>query len=171
MELERIGTDLNSCQFLANPYKFQNGGLLGCPILLLREKYGNTLCCHFLISRPGNKARSHLWEFTKFLVHDTPDFDKTFEDRMKTISTLKFTERVKLVSRQKCKGREHLDEFVSKILARGGDGIVLRQAKSMYEIGNSKSLCKYTSHQEKLIFIEKSPDLKHLICRQYVTKF
>jgi DNA ligase-1 len=40
-------------------------------------------------------------------------------------------------------GKEHLKEYFDVIVAKGGEGIVLREPNSVYKVGRSKSMRKY----------------------------
>ena len=49
----------------------------------------------------------------------------------------------KVVSFVKCEGKEHLKQFNSSIIAKGGEGVVLRQPGSLYESGRTTCMQKY----------------------------
>jgi ATP-dependent DNA ligase len=50
---------------------------------------------------------------------------------------------VKLVGAVRCEGNVHLKEFFNKIVAGGGEGVMLREPQSLYTGGRSPSLRKY----------------------------
>jgi hypothetical protein len=50
---------------------------------------------------------------------------------------------VKLIEMVKCKGREHLAQFFKNVISNKGEGVMLREPRSVYQGGRSKSLRKY----------------------------
>jgi DNA ligase-1 len=54
-----------------------------------------------------------------------------------------FPDFVKPIDFVKCKGNEHLKEYFDNIIAKGGEGVMLRKSMSLYEGGRSESLQKY----------------------------
>ena len=42
-----------------------------------------------------------------------------------------------------CKGKSHLKEFCDQVIAKGGEGVMLREPRSLYKAGRSESLKKY----------------------------
>lgn len=56
----------------------------------------------------------------------------------------------------KCEGKEHLKEFNSKVLAKGGEGVVLRESGSPYQVGRSSSLRKFKSFVDTEVRVIKN---------------
>lgn len=50
---------------------------------------------------------------------------------------------VKIVELTQCEGPVHLQTYFENILAKGGEGVMLREPKSVYKAGRSSSLQKY----------------------------
>jgi DNA ligase-1 len=50
---------------------------------------------------------------------------------------------VNIVDAVKCKGKEHLKEYMDDIIKKGGEGVTLREPQSLYKAGRSESLRKY----------------------------
>jgi DNA ligase-1 len=50
---------------------------------------------------------------------------------------------VKVVEAVKCNGPEHLKEHFDNIIAKGGEGVMLREPQSLYKAGRSNSLKKF----------------------------
>ena len=44
---------------------------------------------------------------------------------------------------RKCEGKEDLKMYFSEIIAKGGEGVMLREPQSLYQAGRSSSLRKY----------------------------
>ena len=49
----------------------------------------------------------------------------------------------KVVEFVKCESNEHLKQFCEQVVAKGGEGVMLREAASLYKPGRSTSLRKY----------------------------
>ena len=52
-------------------------------------------------------------------------------------------EFVKLINVVQCESKEHLKQVMENIIAKGGEGVVLREPNSMYIKGRSQSFRKY----------------------------
>jgi DNA ligase-1 len=50
---------------------------------------------------------------------------------------------VKRVESVKCESKEHLKEYFDGIIAKGGEGVMLREPQSLYKAGRSNSLRKF----------------------------
>ena len=50
---------------------------------------------------------------------------------------------VKIVEAIECKSQDHLKQYFNEITEKGGEGIMLREAGSLYKVGRSNSLKKY----------------------------
>lgn len=77
------------------------------------------------------------WERLKFHVFDGPELEGDFEERQAQLARMPWGGQLVLVPQVRCRGRAHLAEFVAGILAKGGEGVVLREAGSFYETGRS----------------------------------
>ncbi|XP_055892732.1 uncharacterized protein LOC106077233 [Biomphalaria glabrata] len=91
-------------------------------------------------------AESPKWKDIKYHVFDSPHMGKeVFEKRMHLIK--EYFEDVQpehavFVEQTKCKSKEHLEEKMTRILNLGGEGLMIRQPKSVYEACRSKTLLK-----------------------------
>jgi DNA ligase-1 len=88
------------------------------------------------------------WKKAIFWVFDAPDIpNKPFEERIDYLNNLKakgeLPSFVNVVETVKCDGKEHLKEFLNKVLSKGGEGVVLREPQTHYKAGRSDSLRKY----------------------------
>jgi DNA ligase-1 len=45
-----------------------------------------------------------------------------------------------------CEGPEHLKEYFNEVVAKGGEGVMLREANSLYKGGRSPTLRKYKEY-------------------------
>jgi DNA ligase 1 len=84
------------------------------------------------------------WKSVRFMIFDAPKTKGTFEQRMAFIAaTLSAkNEFARLVVQEKCKSAAHLIAERDRIVALGGEGMMLRKPESAYEAGRSPTLLK-----------------------------
>ena len=86
-----------------------------------------------------------LWREIKFVVFDAPAVDEVFEARQeflrKTLGSdgLQYAEHL---NQECCRDIGHLQSELARITALGGEGLMLRQPGSHYEVGRSSTLLK-----------------------------
>ena len=73
---------------------------------------------------------------------------------------------VKVVNFVKCEGKEHLKRFSAEIIAKGGEGVVLREPGSLYNAGRSASLRKYKPFYDTEVQVVKNNYPHGLTCQQ-----
>ena len=85
------------------------------------------------------------WKKAVFWVFDMPDKEeKVFEERMKELEKQgNLPSFVNIVETVKCEGKQHLKEYFSSIVAKGGEGVMLRDPQSLYKSGRSEYMRKY----------------------------
>ncbi|XP_064598827.1 DNA ligase-like [Liolophura sinensis] len=91
-------------------------------------------------------AKDPRWKNIRYKIFDTPSNGSLpFEKRMEILQD-RFEEGkttyLSLVEHTKCKGKEHIEEELPKVLARGGEGLMIREPKSKYEQRRSYTLLK-----------------------------
>jgi len=115
------------------------------------------------------------WMNVKYVVYDAPDIKGTFEERLKFVQDLmkKNLGRWEIVRKKlgepysliKCpvilarqvtvRSEEHLDEMYQKIIKNGGEGIMLKDPKSMYQDKRSNYLLKFKpSFDEEAMIVD-----------------
>lgn len=109
------------------------------------QKLASGLC-----RRHNNKEHPELWENMKFMVFDIPYENIPFEERIKKLSNalkkVKDIPNIEGVKHRTYKEEEeHVMSILKKIEDAGGEGIMLRKPKSLYEFKRSKSLLKVKS--------------------------
>eukprot|EP00026_Physarum_polycephalum_P003249 Phypoly_transcript_03259.p1 GENE.Phypoly_transcript_03259~~Phypoly_transcript_03259.p1 ORF type:complete len:823 (+),score=78.04 Phypoly_transcript_03259:267-2471(+) len=74
------------------------------------------------------------WKSIQFWVFDAPEQPQmTYEKRMRIVQYCTVPNKnLKTAESWRCTGKEHLDEIYQSVLSRGGEGVVLRKAKSHY---------------------------------------
>jgi DNA ligase-1 len=55
----------------------------------------------------------------------------------------RYSKLIQLVINSFIIGSKHLQEFFNKIIAKGGEGVMLREPQSLYKAGRSESLRKF----------------------------
>ena len=83
----------------------------------------------------------------KYMAFDLPLDKSPFEERMKKlkqiVAKIGSPKHVAFAKQKKIKSKKHLDSMFDEVVARGGEGVMLRQPGSMYEGKRSKTLLKY----------------------------
>jgi DNA ligase-1 len=100
------------------------------------------------VSIVRRQDRSDLWREVRFVVFDAPGSGGAFETRMEYLTeTLRAqpSEFVRVHEHALCTGVDHLREELRRIEALGGEGLMLRQPQSTYEVGRSWTLLKVKS--------------------------
>lgn len=86
-----------------------------------------------------------LWREIKFVVFDAPAIADVFEARQEFLREtlgsdgLQYAEHLK---QERCRDIGHLQSELARITAFGGEGLMLRQPGSRYEVGRSSTLLK-----------------------------
>lgn len=103
-----------------------------------------------------------LWNKVSYNVFDAPHIEKEpFEKRMKAIK--EYFEKAKpqyakIVEHVKCTGTDHVDKELKRIIAMGGEGLMIRQPGSKYERTRSKTLLKIKKfHDAEAIVVGYEP--------------
>ena len=87
---------------------------------------------------------------------------------MEYLKNLKLPNFVKIVESVLCKGKEHLNEFSAQVLAKGGEGVILREPGSLYIAGRSPHLRKYKPFLDTEVKVVQNQYPHGLKCEQYV---
>lgn len=103
------------------------------------------------------------WKYVTYLVFDAPsrsDKGMKYEERVAwmeaNIIPQSETSYAAVVGVCKCTGRDHLQKMLKQVLMKGGEGIMLRQPKSLYEQIRSHTLLKV-----KFFHDEEAKVVKH----------
>ena len=92
--------------------------------------------------------KSHHWKQVRFLIFDAPSHGGAFEERLELIAALGKHEYASPHPHTLCSGIDHLKADLERIESLGGEGLMLRQAKSMYAAGRSSTLLKVKSFKD-----------------------
>ena len=96
------------------------------------------------ISTVLSQTPDDRWKRVHFMVFDAPKTKGTFEERVRFIAATlpKENQFAKPVVQYPCKGTAHLLAERDRVVAAGGEGLMLRQPESAYETRRSPTLLK-----------------------------
>lgn len=89
-----------------------------------------------------------LWKEMRYKIFDAPEIAGKFENRV-DFYTRHFENNpfqyVETMRHEQCRGVAHLKEELKRIESLGGEGLMLREPGSLYEVGRSYTLLKVKS--------------------------
>lgn len=113
------------------------------------------------VSIVRRQDKSDHWKEIRFLVFDAPAIAEPFEQRVELVRESLGKHRPPFAvshEHQQCKSLEHLREELTRVVALGGEGLMLRQPGSRYEAGRSSTLLKVkTFHDAEARVVEHLP--------------
>ncbi|KAL4235331.1 hypothetical protein ACF0H5_006966 [Mactra antiquata] len=120
-----------------------------------RKKFQSTVS---IVKTPEHQH----WNKVMYCVFDAPHLEKQpFETRMKAIKDYFDKAKpgyAKFVDHEKCTGSGHVDKELKRIIALGGEGLMIREPGSKYERKRSKTLLKIKKfHDAEAIVIGYEP--------------
>ena len=95
------------------------------------------------IARGGDK--SDHWKELRFIIFDAPALPDVFEDRVAYYQDLLVRAKPPFAlghAQTLCRNLDHLNEELERVLALGGEGLMMRQPQSKYAQGRSSTLLK-----------------------------
>lgn len=95
--------------------------------------------------------RSDLWKEVRFRVFDAPQSGDAFEERLKAIERIVKTNRPPYAIAHEhnlCTDLDQLRAELARVESLGGEGLMLRQPGSKYEVGRSTTLLKIKSFHD-----------------------
>ena len=103
------------------------------------------------VSIVRRQDQSELWKEVRFLVFDAPRCAGGFEARLEFLAESLRAKRqpyARLHEHQRCQGLPQLREELARVEALGGEGLMLRQPGSVYEVGRSFTLLKIKTFRD-----------------------
>jgi DNA ligase 1 len=97
------------------------------------------------VSIVRRQDKSDLWKEIRFVIFDAPALDKEFEARLEFVqqSIQKYRPpHAEAHGHTACKDIDHVRQELARIEALGGEGLMLRQPGSKYQVGRSITLLK-----------------------------
>jgi DNA ligase-1 len=110
------------------------------------------------VSIVRRQDRSDDWRDVRYVVFDAPALHEPFEQRLSFIDeSLRGIGSEFLLAHEhtRCRGLDHLREELERVESLGGEGLMLRQPGSRYEVGRSVSLLKVkTFHDAEAVVVD-----------------
>jgi len=97
------------------------------------------------VSIVRRQDKSNLWKEIRFVIFDAPGLDREFEARLDFVRQSIEKHRpphAEAHGHSPCKDIDHLRQELLRIEALGGEGLMLRQPGSKYQVGRSVTLLK-----------------------------
>lgn len=87
------------------------------------------------------------WKEITYVVFDAPALSAPFEQRQSALRQWlgNGLAHARVLDQHICKGIDHLQSELERVLGMGGEGLMLRQPRSLYEVGRSTTLFKVKS--------------------------
>jgi DNA ligase-1 len=140
------------CYFRNNTFYTRNGN-----VIHLAKEFKDALAAH-----AGMEFDGELWlgygttssdvaamdaVNVTFKVFDVPNVEGTFEERLQLLKSLTFSDsRIQLVDHIACHNEKEMEAVYDAVMARGGEGVVLRMPDQ-----------KYTHNVREPLFMKKKP--------------
>jgi DNA ligase-1 len=109
------------------------------------------------VSIVRRQDKSDHWKDVRFLVFDAPAIAEDFENRLRYLEDTfarKSTPYAGMHAHVECTGLEHLRAELARVESLGGEGLMLRQPGSKYEVGRSATLLKVkTFHDAEAVVL------------------
>jgi DNA ligase 1 len=131
---------------LGNPYHAPSFFVEGLPDIPLdgelwagRKKFQRT------VSIARRQDKSDHWKELRYVVFDAPAMDAPFEDRLRFVEDRLRSgppPHAQPHAHVVCNGIAHLKAELARVESLGGEGLMLRQPGSKYEVGRSTTLLK-----------------------------
>jgi len=102
-----------------------------------------------LVRRGGNPPEA--WKEVRFMLFDLPAHDGPFAQRvarMRTLVAQAGNPALAMVSQRRLASAAALDAELARVVAAGGEGLMLHRADARYVPGRSEALLKYKPHQD-----------------------
>jgi DNA ligase-1 len=100
------------------------------------------------VSIVRRQDKNDLWREVRYVVFDAPAHDGPFEQRLEFFQEMLAQRKPAFAAahpHEVCKGLSHLHAELARIEALGGEGLMLRQPRSKYQVGRSTTLLKVKS--------------------------
>ena len=79
----------------------------------------------------------------QFAVFDAPEHGGVFRDRLEFVLSLPLPDHCRRVPHARCKGTEHMIEFADNIVSQGGEGVVVRNPRAIYQPGRTTDVLRW----------------------------
>lgn len=83
------------------------------------------------------------WEGLTFQVFDAPEVVAPFRKRLAVLKTLTLPPHAELVAQVRCRDTQHLIEAAEAVVTHGGEGMVVRDPRAMYQAGRTYDVLRW----------------------------
>ncbi len=101
------------------------------------------------------------WRQVLYVVFDAPQVGGPFAERLRVVAASAREDQcpfVRVLDQAPCRGTENLRQELGQVVALGGEGLMLRQPESLYEVGRSHTLLKVKRfHDAEAVVIRHLP--------------
>ncbi|WFC42766.1 DNA ligase [Pseudoxanthomonas sp. SE1] len=102
-----------------------------------------------LVRRVGTDAQA--WRGVRFMVFDLPTHPGPFAERvvrMRGLVSMARNTHLAMIPQQRLDTRAQLDAELARVVAAGGEGLMLHRRTAYYRAGRSEDLLKYKPHED-----------------------
>lgn len=101
-----------------------------------------------------HSSRSHEWNLVKYAVFDAPEAGGPFEKRLLVaMGEVKKAKHAFVLAFWKVSSAEHLRKELERVVAEGGEGLMIRQPGSLYVKERSSTLLKVVPRYDAEAFV------------------
>jgi len=90
------------------------------------------------------------WHGLTFHVFDAPEVVAPFRARLKFLADVSLPSHAAVVPHIRCRDTQHMVELADAIVTDGGEGVVVRDPRAMYEQGRSLSALRWVPQCPRL---------------------
>lgn len=102
-----------------------------------------------LVRRAGSDPQA--WRYVRFMAFDLPAHPGSFADRvvrMRALIATASSTHLAMIPQRRFDTRTALDEELARVVAAGGEGLMLHRRNAFYRAGRSEDLLKYKPHED-----------------------
>ncbi len=137
---------------LGNPFHAPEWFVEGLPATPLDgELWGGRKKFQRTVSVARRQDKSDQWKELTYVVFDAPAMDAPFEERLafaRAATESKKPPYARHHEHVRCEGVAHLRAELARVEALGGEGLMLREPGSRYEVGRSSTLLKVKTFRD-----------------------
>jgi len=111
-----------------------------------RDEFQSTVSCVRRI-----KINDDCWRNVRFMIFDLPNHKATFTDRIKMMKNLTSNTQsnyLHMIQQVQLKNNQQLDQLLTNIISKQGEGLMVHKANSYYYVGRSSNLMKFKKVQD-----------------------
>jgi len=93
----------------------------------------------------------NCWRNVRFMIFDLPKHTGTFSERIKAMKELTgktMSAHLNMITQFKLKSTNQLDNTLSNIIAKQGEGLMIHRESAYYHVGRTTNIMKLKMHQD-----------------------